>query len=384
MATVQLVVQEWLSSGIKNSNQLKTSFLKKSNMKHITFSFIFFICVQCSNAQNIGIGTTTPSAKLTVQGNELTPNGEGAAIKIQNTSSTNAWYMRAGGNGTFTPLGGFSFADNIGYHFTMAQGGNIGLGILPTAARLHVNGEIRMQGVNVFEFGAGVAGKEVNAGKVGYNAFGTNALTFVGGGTTNLNRSIFFFAEGGTTMNGPLNFNGPLRVNGNPGTAGQVLTSNGTNTAEWSNSSFSNNVRFAVSFTTPATFGSDNNYNVIYNNSSSDVTITPTVITINKSGLYHFEGDVTGTVNFTTVATFYNFTLSFLADGIFFIISNGDEMPRISSTTLEFSKTLQFSKDFYISAPAIIRPQATVGVGSGGSGITRSASGRITGYLISE
>jgi hypothetical protein len=353
-------------------------------MKHITFSFIFFICVQCSNAQNIGIGTNTPSAKLTVAGAETTADGQGAAIRLWNTSSTNSWYLRSGAAGTNTPNGGFSIADNSGYHFNIANGGNIGVGILPTTAKFHVNGEMRLQGLNLFEFGAGVANKETNAGKIGYNAFGQNGLVFVGGGSTNLNRSIFFFAEGGTTMNGPLNFNGPLRVNGNAGTTGQVLTSNGTATPEWSNSSFSNNVRFAASFTTPATFPYDNNYNTIYNNSSSDVTITSTTITINKSGLYHFEGDVTGTITFSTVSSFYNFSLSFLADGIFFNISAGDEMPRTSSTTFEFSKTLQFSKDFYISAPAIIRPQAAVGVGSGGSGITRSASGRITGYLISE
>ncbi len=354
-------------------------------MKKLILLAVAYLCTfSFLSAQNIGIGTTTPSAKLTVEGNELTPNGEGAAIKIQNTSSTNAWYLRAGGNGTFTPIGGFSFADNIGYHFIMAQGGNIGLGILPTAARLHVNGEIRMQGVNVFEFGAGVAGKEVNAGKIGYNAFGTNALTFVGGGTTNLNRSIFFFAEGGTTMNGPLNFNGPLRINGNPGTTGQVLSSNGTSTPEWTNSSFSNNVRFAASFTTPGTFPYDNTYASIYNASGADVSIAANTITINKTGLYHFEGYATGVVTFTTVATLYNFQFNLIADGIDFEFSAGDEMPRTSSTILEFSKTIHFSQDVYVTAPAIIKPQAAIGVGSGGSGITRSASGKITEYLISE
>jgi hypothetical protein len=350
----------------------------------VSILFISFILNYAVYAQNIGIGTTTPSAKLTVEGNELAPNGEGAAIKIQNTSSTNAWYLRAGGNGTFTPLGGFSLADNIGYHFTMAQGGNIGLGILPTTAKLHVNGEIRMQGLNIFEFGAGVAGKEVNAGKVGYNAFGTNALTFVGGGTTNLNRAIFFFAEGGTTMNGPLNFNGPLRVNGNPGTAGQVLSSNGTATPEWTNSSFSNNVRFAASFTTPATFPFDNAYTSIYNTAGADVTIAANTITINKTGLYHFEGYATGVITFTTVASLYNFGFNLIADGIDFEFAAGEEMPRTSSSIFEFSKTIHFSQDVYVTAPAIIKPQAGVGLGSGGSGATRSASGKITGYLISE
>jgi hypothetical protein len=38
----------------------------------------------------------------------------------------------------------------------------------------------------------------------------------------------------------------------------------------------------------------------------------------------------------------------------------------------------------YVTAPAIIKPQAAIGVGSGGAGTSRTASGKITGYLISE
>jgi hypothetical protein len=353
--------------------------MKKLILFHM-FVFVLFV----SYSQNIGIGTLTPSAKLTVAGSETTADGQGAAIRLWNTSSANSWYLRSGAAGTNTPNGGFSIADNSGYHFNIANGGNIGIGILPTTAKFHVNGEMRLQGLNLFEFGAGVPNKEVNAGKIGYNAFGQNGLVFIGGGSTNLNRSIFFFAEGGTTMNGPLNFNGPLRVNGSPGTAGQVLTSNGTSVPEWTNSSFSNNVRFAASFTTPATFPFDNAYTSIYNTSGADVTIAANTITINKTGLYHFEGYATGVITFTTLASLYYFRFSLFADGVEFEFSRGDEMPRISSSIFEFSKTIHFSQDLYITAPAIVRPEAGIGLGSGGSGATRSASGKITGYLISE
>ncbi len=348
------------------------------------FLFLFNLLPFIAFSQNIGIGTTVPSAKLTVEGNELTPDGQGAAIKIQNTSSTNAWFLRAGGNGTNTPINGFSIADNTGYHFTMAQGGNIGLGILPTAARLHINGEMRLQGLNLFEFGAGVAGKEVNAGKIGYNAFGQNGLVFIGGGTTNLNRRMFFFAEGGTVMNGPLDFNGPLRVNGNSGTAGQVLTSNGTGTAEWSNNSFSNNVRFAASFTSIASASSSNTYTSIYNTSGANVLISTNAISINKTGLYHFEGYYTGVVSFSSAPSFFTFRFSLFADGIEFKYSDGENMTRVSSTTLQFSRTFNFSQDVYIVAPAVIFPEGIISTGAGGAGESRSGSGKITGYLISD
>jgi hypothetical protein len=89
----------------------------------------------------------------------------------------------------------------FGASATHAQ--NVGIGITPTA-KLHVNGTIKMEGNNMFEFGGGVVGKEVNAGKIGYNAFGTNSLEIVGAGTNAANRQVYFFAEAGTTFNGPI------------------------------------------------------------------------------------------------------------------------------------------------------------------------------------
>ncbi len=92
---------------------------------------------------------TVPAGKLTVRGIETTADGQNAAIKLQNSSSANAWYVRVGGGGTNTPSGGLSIADNTGYHFNMASGGNIGMGIAPSTARLHENGEIKLQGLNL-------------------------------------------------------------------------------------------------------------------------------------------------------------------------------------------------------------------------------------------
>jgi hypothetical protein len=54
------------------------------------------------------------------------------------------------------------------------------------------------------EFGAGVAGKEVNAGKIGYQVFSTDALDIVGAGTNTSSRKITFWAERGATFAGPV------------------------------------------------------------------------------------------------------------------------------------------------------------------------------------
>lgn len=178
-------------------------------MKSVAITGLCILLTIRLHAQNVGISDPTPSAKLTVKGSEATPDGQAAAIKLQNTApgTTNAWYIRAGATGNNTPVGGFSIADNGGYHFNMASGGNIGIGIAPSAAKLHINGAMKIEGLNTVEFGAGIAGKEINAGKIGYNSFGFEGLSFVGSGTTAQNRKMYFFAEGGITF-----FNSPLII----------------------------------------------------------------------------------------------------------------------------------------------------------------------------
>lgn len=77
-----------------------------------------------------------------------------------------------------------------------------------TGNTLSLSGELDVVAANVVEFGAGVVGKEPNAGKIGYNTFtmsATGALDIVGAGTTGLNRSVRVYAEGGTSFNGPVN-----------------------------------------------------------------------------------------------------------------------------------------------------------------------------------
>jgi hypothetical protein len=84
--------------------------------------------------------------------------------------------------------------------------GNVGIGTdVPTAA-LHVNGAMKINGESTLEFGAGLAGKESNAGKIGYGTFIPNALNIVGAGTTGLDRKIQFYNEGGATFTGPVDF----------------------------------------------------------------------------------------------------------------------------------------------------------------------------------
>jgi hypothetical protein len=72
-----------------------------------------------------------------------------------------------------------------------------------TVTNLTVTAPAKINGANSLEFGGGIAGKQVDAGKIGYGIFSQGvALDIVGAGTTGANRRVNFFAEGGTTFTG--------------------------------------------------------------------------------------------------------------------------------------------------------------------------------------
>ena len=360
-------------------------------MKKLIFAHLAILLPTFLNAQNIGIGDPTPSAKLTVRGGESTADGQAAAIKLQNTTSTNSWFLRAGGLGTNTPGNGFSIGDNLGYHLVISQGGNTGIGINPATAKLHVNGSMKLEGTSLLEFGAGIAGKELNAGKIGYNGFGTNALAIVGAGTNTTNRAVYFFAEGGTTFSGPINVRGNLQIHGNSGTEGQVLTSNGTSAPTWNNAAFGNNTRFFVTFSTfePPGTGTMDLTTTTYNLDPSNIIISATSVTINKTGLYRLNGTLVASTNYSIGGATpawepeldcwiqFNGGLSDVIK-----LSNFDHLVRMNSLGYPFYNLLRpFSIDIYLVSGTIITIRKTFNwIGSGSSGATV----KLFGNLIAE
>jgi len=91
-----------------------------------------------------------------------------------------------------------------------------------------MTGALRISDGNTLELGAGVIGKEVNAGKIGYGTFDSAALCIVGAGTSAPVRKIHMWAEGGATVEGPLTVSGGITVGGNISlAAGKQLSSLG-------------------------------------------------------------------------------------------------------------------------------------------------------------
>lgn len=447
-------------------------------MKNIFFIAALFTS-QSIVAQNVGIGTETPTSKLTVAGTETTLNGMSASIKIQNLAApaSNAWYLRAGAAGTTTPSGGFSISDNTAYRFNITNTGSIGIGTatpteqltlqsgnvsllsspkgilldgfdgpminrgfdpfttgkytglgrwglfmepnnltigLPAtqfkafaissyninstinkqlfrvslnaaanSALVEVNGAMKIEGSNSLEFGAGILGKELNAGKIGYNSFGYDGLSIVGSGTTAINRKVYIFAEGGTT------FNGPINVGGSTGTTGQVLTSNGTAAPSWQTPStaYSNTTRFAVSYEKgPSTIGyATHNTTARYNLDPANITLASTGVTLSKGGLYHFDIFVESIYAFAGTPAFVPRFGLWLFTGLpnsFQMASNAAMISTADITSgREFDYTGKFSVEIFVAAGAELRLYHIFKVPAGGN--FSSVFGYLAGYLIS-
>ena len=271
----------------------------------------------------------------------------------------------------------------------LLQAQNVGIGITIPTARLHVGGMVKIDGLNHLEFGADIAGKELNAGKIGYNGFGTGALAIVGAGTNTTNRAVYFFAEGGTTFTGPVNVQGNIRIQGNPGTAGQVLTSNGVSDPQWANAAYSNNTRFKVLFRT-TTPGTDfmNIVETEYNLNTTDITIGASWVTINKTGLYRIHGVIEGNVNYPAAGipawepelAVFIFTGGTMIDRVPIIYLEPYRRSNASPQNYQISRN--FSLDMHIPAGASMRMEKTLlWNGTPASG---SAYVYLYGNLISE
>lgn len=180
---------------------------------------------------NVGIGIQNPSDALEVKGTVRISGGNiGPRIRMQGNAGdftlrsvhqgychgNTGWplYFRLGSLRIVHASNIIQFTNSYADYSPPAfDGMDVRGNMLTTGPVIAQNGMSTggghyIEGNHVLEMGAFVPGKEVNAGKIGYETFTPGALDIVGAGTTNTNRKIKCWAEGGLTANGDVNING--------------------------------------------------------------------------------------------------------------------------------------------------------------------------------
>jgi hypothetical protein len=240
--------------------------MKKKNLSAAIACTIIIFCNR-GFAQNVGIGTTAPVQKLQVEGSTYIKDSLGinvafpsAKLDVKGTvllrginSNILPGSLKAGvelftgrnSNGSLpTGLTRADLAFNYGAtgggyrHFISTRHSNfnnegnaidfwINNSALYSASTAPDTGNVRMMSITAdgvkidsnftLEFGENIAGKENNAGKIGYRTFSADALDIVGAGSTGLTRKIKFFNEGGAEFLGNISIgtsdaNAPLQL----------------------------------------------------------------------------------------------------------------------------------------------------------------------------
>jgi hypothetical protein len=159
----------------------------------------------------VGIGTTTPNAPL-----QFSNSLVNRKIVLWDQRDNDHRYLGFGINtGMLRYQVGAAVTDSHVFFAgtsdstsveLMRIGGNgrVGIGVTAPTAKLHINGHQKIDSAYTLEWGAGIGGKEMNAGKIGYEAFTPGALDIVGAGNTVATRRIKLFAEGGLEITGQI------------------------------------------------------------------------------------------------------------------------------------------------------------------------------------
>jgi hypothetical protein len=155
----------------------------------------------------VGIGTNEPQYQLTLNGKDDVFGVENRATFLaKNEKNVYEQYLwpRWSDNIMYLNYGaaGFNIRNNSNTSsMFMTDDGNVGVGTKTPKAKLDVNGNIKIRDNYTLEFGSNISGKEMNAGKIGYDTL-SDRLDIVGAGSDVSKRKVKVWAEGGTEFAG--------------------------------------------------------------------------------------------------------------------------------------------------------------------------------------
>jgi hypothetical protein len=350
-------------------------------MKLIFFLLLTVSACLITTAQNVGIGTTTPSSRLHLVGNLLQESG---TVTLNNPASI-IQFQNAGVNKTFMQLSG----DNLRLG---TNGGNqLGKTIIRMAGadRVLIDSTGNTQILGLQDASLTSDGYITLGSTAGRNMVLDNNEIIVrdNGGTDNL----VLQNDGGNVGIGTgsptatLHVNGSFKITDGTQANRRVLTSDASGNATWENTAFGNNDRIMVRYNG---FGLDsliNGANILYDNGTISYNFITTGFTISKSGLYHFEGTASG--KGSSIVSTQGITL-----GSFFTINGNNEIIPLSTSYSELQSqasssspvfTVSFKIDIYLSQGTYLIFKMNQRV----NGLVYSSSaepGYISAYLISE
>ncbi len=165
-----------------------------------------------SNTANVGVGVSSPLSKLHVRlggASGVSPSGatslflEGNNNNYLGIATPNAYEsgILFGKPNLGSTSGAIAY--NASSNMDFRTGGN------NNRMTITSDGLVGIYGNKALEFGYGVAGKEVSAGKIGYGLFTPNTLDIVGaGGNFYGSRKVKVWAEGGSEFTGNVDVSG--------------------------------------------------------------------------------------------------------------------------------------------------------------------------------
>ena len=192
---------------------------------------------------NVGIGTTVPLTRLSVSSPSDSPDPYptlGSPAGRFSVLNYNNYGLVVGVNGSGNVFEQVQRTDGNAAAYNLIlqpAGGSVGIGTANPGSKLEIaasgaNPSMQIDGQGTLQFGAGISGQEGNAGKIGYETFGSNtSLDIVGAGTTGSNRNTRFFDTVTIGYEPPLGSGTVMAINGSVGigtaSAGTSLDVNG-------------------------------------------------------------------------------------------------------------------------------------------------------------